>query len=186
MKIAIIIGSIRQGRQSHKIGHYLHQQLTTHQHQVVTIDLAEISLPLLEERVGRHPDLPTAVQELSEKLQAAEAIILVTPEYHGSFSGVLKNALDYFSAEFYRKTIGIVSVSAGKFGGINAAQQLTLVMNNIGGICLPTKLLVPEVYGAFNDKNELINEHTLRSSQKFIDDFEWLATAINEKKLAVA
>ncbi|GEP88472.1 NAD(P)H-dependent FMN reductase [Chitinophaga terrae (ex Kim and Jung 2007)] len=182
MKVGLLIGSIRQGRQSHKIGHYLANQLEARQHEPQLLDLAALSLPLLEERVSLHPALPQTVKELSGNLHQADALILITPEYHGSFSGVIKNALDYFSAEFYRKATGIVAVSAGKLGGVSAANQLQQVVNSAGGIAVPTKLLVPEVYGAFNEKMELVNEHTIRSAKKFLDDFEWLATAINEKK----
>jgi azobenzene reductase len=100
MKIAILIGSIRQGRQSQKIAHYLQRQLQAKGLHIDLIDLAENQLPMLEERVGRHPQLPQEVHDLSTRLHAADAVIMVTPEYHGSFSGVLKNALDYFYGEF--------------------------------------------------------------------------------------
>jgi azobenzene reductase len=186
MKIAILIGSIRQGRQSQKIAHYLQRQLQAKGFHIDLIDLAENQLPMLEERVGRHPQLPQEVHDLSTRLHAADAVIMVTPEYHGSFSGVLKNALDYFYGEFSKKVIGIVTVSAGKFGGINAATQLQQVILSLGAFPLPTKLLVPEVYGAFNDAHELTNEYTLKSSQKFIDDFQWFASAIHEKKQQTA
>lgn len=182
MKIAILIGSIRLGRQSHKIAHHLQQALQQRGLATDLVDLADVQLPLLEERVGKHPQLPHTAQDLSKRLHAADAIILVTPEYHGSFSGVLKNALDYFYAEFNKKVVGTVGVSAGKFGGINAASQLQQVILSLGAFPLPTKLLVPEVYGAFNEEHELTNEHTTRSAQKFIDDFYWLASAIQEKK----
>lgn len=182
MKIAIIIGSIRQGRQSQKIAHYLQHKLQANGSNIDLIDLAATPLPMLEERVGKHPQLPAEVQELSHRLHAADAVIMVTPEYHGSFSGVLKNALDYFYSEFSKKAIGIVTVSAGKFGGINAATQLQQVILSLGAFPLPTKLLVPEVYGAFNEAQELTNELTIRSAQRFIDDFQWFASAIYEKK----
>lgn len=187
MKIAILIGSIRQGRQSQKIAHYLQNKLQANGLSIDLIDLAETPLPMLEERVGRHPQLPQEVQNISNRLHNADAVILVTPEYHGSFSGVLKNALDYFYTEFSRKAIGIVTVSAGKFGGINAATQLQQVILSVGAFPLPTKLLVPEVYGAFNDAHELTSEHTSRSAQKFMEDFQWFAEAIyTRKQLAVS
>ena len=154
MKIAILIGSIRQGRQSHKIAHHLRRALEERGQTIDLVDLAAVQLPLLEERVGKHPQLPHTAQELSNRLHAADAIILVTPEYHGSFSGVLKNALDYFYAEFSKKVVGTVGVSAGKFGGINAASQLQQVILSLRAFPLPTKLLVPEVYRASNEGHE--------------------------------
>lgn len=184
MKIAILIGSIRQGRQSQKIAHYLQKKLTDRGLDTDLVDLAETQLPMLEERVGIHPQLPQVVKDLSLRLHAADALIFVTPEYHGSFSGVLKNALDYFSSEFSRKAIGIVTVSAGKLGGINAATQLQQVILSVGAYALPVKLLVPEVYGAFTDTQELTSEHTAKSAARFLDEFYWLASAVYEKKKA--
>ncbi|HWV69451.1 MAG TPA: NADPH-dependent FMN reductase [Chitinophaga sp.] len=184
MKIAILIGSIRQGRQSQKIAHYLQKKLTDRGLDTDLVDLAQTQLPMLEERVGIHPQLPQVVKDLSIRLHAADALIFVTPEYHGSFSGVLKNALDYFSSEFSRKAIGIVTVSAGKLGGINAATQLQQVILSVGAYALPVKLLVPEVYGAFTDTQELTSEHTAKSAARFLDEFYWLASAVYEKKKA--
>ncbi|WP_211302030.1 NADPH-dependent FMN reductase [Chitinophaga niastensis] len=182
MKVAILLGSIRKGRQSHKIAHYLQNKLQEKGLTVDLIDLLENPLPMLEERVGMHPALPEEVQLLSNRLHAADALIFVTPEYHGSFSGVLKNTLDYFNSEFTKKPVGVVTVSAGKMGGINAANQLQQVILSIGAFALPTKLLVPEVYGAFNDSFELTSEYTIKSANKFIADYCWLAEAIYQKK----
>lgn len=182
MKIAIIIGSIRLGRQSHRVAHYLEQQLTDSRQETDLIDLAETPLPLLEERVGLHPELPQTALDLSRRLYAADAVILVTPEYHGSFSGVLKNALDYFYAEFSRKAIGVAAVSAGKMGGINASNHLQHVILSMGAFPLPSKLLVPEIYGAFNERHDLVNEQTSKNARKFLDDFLWLAGAIADRK----
>ena len=67
-------------------------------------------------------------------------------------------------------------------GGILAAAQLQNVVLHLGGLLLPTKLLVPDVNTAFDDNMDLVNERTLKSAIKFLDDYAWLSEAITNKK----
>lgn len=184
MKVAILVGSVRIGRQSHKIAHYVERKLQERGVTVDLIDLAENPLPILQERSGRDPDLQARVERLSERLRAADALLLVTPEYHGSFSGVLKNALDYFWEEFSRKPIGVVAVSTGKLGGINASTQLQHVILSLGAFPLPTKLLVPEVQSVFDESLQVKSEPVAKLTTRFLEEFLWFARAIAEAKRA--
>ncbi|WP_437837337.1 NADPH-dependent FMN reductase [Sorangium sp. So ce1153] len=184
MKIGIVLGSTRTGRQSHKVAHYLERRLQERRVATDLIDLAESQLPILEERGGRHPQLQARVQGLSARLHEADGLVFVTPEYHGSFSGVLKNALDYFWEEFNRKPIGVAAVSAGKLGGINASTQLQHVILSLGAFPLPTKLLVPEVQSAFDESLQVKGENVAKSTSRFLDEYLWFARAIVEAKRA--
>jgi NAD(P)H-dependent FMN reductase len=67
------------------------------------IDLAAYPLPIMEERITNDPNPPINALLISEKLKNSDAIILVTPEYQGSFTGVLKNALDLFLTRIFEK-----------------------------------------------------------------------------------
>lgn len=182
MKIAILLGSVRKGRNSHLIAYYLEKKLKQRGIDTDLIDLAKESLPVLEERVGHDPQLPEKVQEISTRLNNGDALIFVTPEYHGSFSGALKNALDYFWSEFSKKPIGVVAVSSGKMGGINASTQLQHVVLSLGAYALPLKLLVPEIHDAFNELNEPKQERLAKSAQRFLDEFLWFSEAIVKAK----
>ncbi len=183
MKVTIVLGSARKGRQSHKIAHYLQQQLATRAVETDLIDLAEDSLPLLEDKTGLSLGLEERIQKISTRLAAADALLFVTPEYHGSFSGVLKNALDYFWAEFQRKPIGVAAVSSGRMGGINASTQLQHVILSLGAYPLPLKLLVPEVHNAFEPSSNKLNDAITESARKFLNEFLWFAEAIADKKM---
>ena len=71
---------------------------------------------------------PEDVFRLRREVEQAQGIILGTPEYHGSFSGVLKNALDLMGfAEFEGKMVGLVGVSGGGMGAVNALNSLRAV-----------------------------------------------------------
>src|SRR5580704_19109514 len=68
---------------------------------------------------GEEP--PKDVVRLCEEVKRAEGILLATPEYHGGYSGVLKNALDLMGFdEFEGKMVGLVGISAGAMGGFAA------------------------------------------------------------------
>lgn len=184
MKIAILLGSTRIGRQSHKIARYVDGALRARGVTTDLIDLAEDPLPILEDRAGRTPQLQAKIDGLSARLHRADAMVFVTPEYHGSFSGVLKNALDYFWEEFGRKPIGVVAVASGKLGGINASTQLQHVVLSLGGFALPTKLLVPEVQNVFDESLQIKNEGVVKETTRFLDEYLWFARAIVQAKQA--
>ncbi len=75
-----------------------------------------------ENRLHRRDDPPPRLQEYAAKIARAASLIIVAPEYNNGYPGVLKNALDYLLPEYERKPIGIVTVSAGGYGGIKIAR----------------------------------------------------------------
>jgi azobenzene reductase len=183
MRVAIMLGSVRIGRQTHKVAYYLQRLLEERGVDVDMIDLLHHPLPLMEERVQLHPNVPPAVKSISDTLHNADAILLVTPEYHGSYSGVLKNALDYFRAEFGKKAIGVVTTSGGKLGGINASLQLQTLILHMGAYALPLKLLVPEIHLAIDDNYQPLQQSLVNNANKFLDEFLWLASAVATAKV---
>jgi len=179
MRVVIVLGSIRHGRQSHKAGVYLQNQLLQRKIETEVIDLAEASLPPFGTDASR---VAERIKAISKTLAAADALVFVSPEYHGSFSGTLKNALDYFWSEFQKKPIGVVTASAGKMGGINASTQLQHVILSLGAYPLPLKFLVPEVQTAFDESLNPVEESLAQAAEKFIGEFLWFAQAIAAKK----
>jgi azobenzene reductase len=182
MKCAIILGSIRVGRQSHKIAYYLENKIRQKGIDVTMIDLAEHPLPMMEEDNGRLRSPADDISIMGARLKDADSMILVSPEYHGSFSGVLKNALDFYWAEFKKKPIGVVTTGSGKMGGINASTQMQHVVLSLGAYPLPTKLLIPEIQHAFNNEYEPLREDIIKNTDRFLNEFSWFANAIVQAK----
>lgn len=183
IKIAVLNGSVRMGRKSPTVAEYLVQQLKEKDHLAVTyLDLAEYNLPIMHERRGIHPNLPPMAEKLGAQLEEADAIIVVTPEYNGGYPGVLKNALDYYYDEITKKPVGVVSVSAGRQGGIQAWQALTGLFLKIGSFVAPPRLHVAEVAEVFNDEGEVVNDHFVKSSKLYLKNYLWFVAAIVDKK----
>lgn len=108
------------------------------------IDLADVHLPMNDE--PHHPRFQNYTQphtkRWSETIAAADAIVLVTPEYNYSFPASLKNALDHLSAEWAAKPVAFVSYG-GVSGGLRAVQQLKSVTGAVGLVALNEAIVAP-------------------------------------------
>jgi len=122
--------------------------------QTQLIDLREYDLIFCDGKVGA--DAPPDVLRLRQEVKQAHGIILGTPEYHGSFSGVLKNALDLMGFdEFEGKMIGLVGVSGGKMGAINALNSLRTVGRALHAWVVPEQVSVPQAWRMFDAAGNL-------------------------------
>lgn len=175
--LTILSGSNRLGRQTPKVADFVKKQLLESKKvsKVNILDLADYKFPVMEERIGLNPNPPDRLDEFSGILKNSDAIIFISPEYNGSFSGALKNTIDYFKKEFRRKPIGIVTLSAGMYGGINAYHDLQKLILALGAIPVPAKLLVSNVQEVFNDNN-LIG--LKKPAKSFIEELLWLTEAV--------
>lgn len=98
-----------------------------------------------------YADYSEDVLRLRKTLQKAKGIILGTPEYHGSFSGVLKNALDLTGfEEFEGKMIGLVGVSGGAMGAFDALNSLRTIGRALHAWVVPDQASVPEAWKVFD------------------------------------
>jgi NAD(P)H-dependent FMN reductase len=132
-RLMIIIGSTRPGRAALPIARWFAGQAEAHGGFAVTVaDLAELALPLLDEpaipRLGQYTQEHT--RRWSELVDAADAIVFVTPEYNFGYPAVLKNAIDFLHREWHHKPAGFVSYG-GVAAGTRAVQQLKQVVTTL-------------------------------------------------------
>src|SRR5436309_4486499 len=107
---------------------------------------------------GREP--PPAVQDLRAKIESADALLVVTPEYNGSIPGVLKNAIDWASARhrgssFRNKTVAIAGASTGAFGAIWAQKELQRVVGIAGARVIDGEVAIAQAQNAFDADGRL-------------------------------
>ncbi|MBK4347162.1 NADPH-dependent FMN reductase [Lacisediminihabitans changchengi] len=134
--LMIVVGSVRPGRIGLPIARWVEQLAVEHGgFDIDFVDLAELDLPFMDE--PNHPRLRQYTHQhtidWSARVDAADAVIFVTPEYNHSFSPALKNALDYLSQEWWRKPVGFVSyggVSAGT-RGVTALEPVIMVLGMV-------------------------------------------------------
>jgi NAD(P)H-dependent FMN reductase len=112
----------------------------------------------------------------------ADAFILVTPEYNGSYSPAMKNMLDHFPKQ-HHKAFGIVTASPGAMGGMRAAMQLQQLVFAFFGIGSPYMLVVPGVDKKFDIEGNLLDEGFKKSVDLFLKEFIWLSEKVVEEKV---
>ncbi len=101
-------------------------------------------------------DDPSDVIKLKGKIQQAEGILLGTPEYHGSFSGVIKNALDILGyGAFSNKVIGLIGVSGGRMGAGSALSMLRIVCSSLQAWVLPDDVSIARSSEVFDENGNL-------------------------------
>jgi len=99
---------------------------------------------------------PDDVFRLRQDVKQADGVILGTPEYHGSFSGVLKNALDLMGFdEFEGKMIGLVGVSGGRMGAFDAMNSLRNIGRALHAWVIPEQASVPEAWKVFSGDGKI-------------------------------
>ncbi len=140
------------------------------------LDLAELALPPLRERLRFLSDPPAALVRLSGAIRAADAIIVVSPEYNGGIPAALKNALDALHDEWSRKPVGIASVSAGALGGAQVLAQLQLFFLRMKALPVAT-LRVPRVLKSFDESGEPLEERYRAGSGRMLDELTRYAGA---------
>ncbi len=183
MKIAIILGSVRENRRSVNVAKLLNELLKKRGGvEVELLDLKEYSFPVMEERLRFLKNPPDGMIDFSATLDSADGIIIVSPEYNGSFSGVLKNTLDYFKDEYFKKAVGVVTVSSGSLGGVNASHHLLSWALHVKAIPSPFKLMVQNVDDLFNEDGELSDNDLGDRSEKFLKEFLWLTESLSIKE----
>jgi NAD(P)H-dependent FMN reductase len=180
MKIVLIAGSPRKESLTRRVQKHLRSILEKETHaQISIVDMAEIDLPNLQGVWTNADAAPPPFRKLAETIFEADAFILVTPEYNGSYTPAMKNLLDHFPKQ-KRKAFGLVTASPGALGGMRAAQQLLMLVPGLFGIASPHLLIVPFVDKKFDEKGLLLDETFAPAIKTFVDEFLWLAKSLND------
>ena len=185
MNIAIISGSPRKGSVTHRLALFLKSQLNEKTaHEVNIIDVRDWNLPLLQDVFMSVEKTPDPFKHLSELMFAADAFILVTPEYNGSYSPAMQNLLDHFPKQNH-KVFGVAPASVGAMGGMRASQQLLLLVPALFGIASPYMLITPFVDKKFNAEGQLLDESFRKMTDLFLNEFLWLAETLKPESVTV-
>jgi NAD(P)H-dependent FMN reductase len=185
MKIEIISGSARVNSITRRVTLNLSKRLKeTTSHEIGIIDMREWNLPALQSIFKSVDTTPDEFKPLAKRIFDADAFILVSPEYNGSYAPAMKNLLDHFPKQ-HHKPFGIVTASNGALGGVRATQQMLLLVSALFGIVSPYLLIVPAVEKKFNAQGELLDESFQNSIHNFITEYLWLAENLVKDKIVI-
>jgi FMN reductase len=162
VKIVGIGGSLRPDSSSYQVLAVAIQRVQALGASTEILDLREMDLPFCDGGED-YPGYPDVIR-LRETVQEADGLILATPEYHGSVSGVLKNALDLMSFDqLSGKVTGLISVLGGQSNS-NALNDLRVIMRWVHGWVIPEQIAIGQSWKAFGKDGKLLDE---KLSQRF-------------------
>lgn len=176
--IVIISASVRTGRVSHRVALYFENYLVKHNLATAEIlDLQTYQFPLFNERLKYLPSPSPDVLAFADKVKRADGVLIVTPEYNGGYPASIKNATDLLYAEWYRKPIGIVTVSDGSFGGTQVITSLLFSLWKMHAWVIPAMFPVPYADQAFSENGHPAKSSTDERADIFLNEFFWCVAA---------
>ena len=164
-KIAVIVGSTRDGSFNRALGALAATQLAAHGAEVTVVDLAALDLPIYTAALEADA-FPADALKLKEILAAQDGLLVVSPEYNGSIPALLKNAIDWASrptggeglvalTAFRGKAAAIMGASISRFGGVRGLAHLRQILGTIQMLVIPEQVLVPNAHTAFDEAGQL-------------------------------
>jgi NAD(P)H-dependent FMN reductase len=179
MYIPIVIGSLRQGRNTPRLAHFLHRKLNAVDGvETQLFDPREMNLPILPERLQYLDAPPAALVDFGAAIARAAAVVITTPEYNKGYPAALKNMIDALGPEWKRKPIGIATHSVGAFAGVAVLQALRVVMLNLGAVPIPASVTVPHIERAFDAKGVALDPAFESRADRFLAEVVWYAATL--------
>ena len=172
IRIVVINGSVRPGNYTSMASALVVDELRKDSMvSVQVINPAELDLPL----PGINPHAE-ATRKLQAAVKDATAVILATPEYHGSLSSVMKLVIENlgFPSVLAGKPVALLGVAAGSIGAIKSLEQLRSIASHIGAHVLPMPVSVPNVQKVFDPSGRVLDpaiEKLVRSLAKSVMDY---------------
>ncbi len=178
--ISIISASVRTNRKSHRVALFFRQYIEENKlGNADIIDLKEYQFPVFDERLKFQSNPDSKVLEFAQRIKTSDGLIIVTPEYNGSFPASLKNVTDLLYDEWKRKPVAISTVSDGPFGGGQALISLQFTLWKMKAWTVPALFPVPNVDKTFDEEGTPLDTDKINSRTKtFLDELLWSMNAI--------
>ena len=178
LTLAIIIGSTREGRFGDTVGRWFAAEAANHaEFSIDLIDLIDIKL------APTHRAKPTPeAASFCARLAAADAFVIVTPEYNHSYPASLKHAIDQGYVEWMAKPVGFVSYG-GTTGGVRAIEHLRNVFAELHATTIRDYVCFPMARRQFDADGRPIDPDGPRNAAKtMLDRLAWWAEALRNAR----
>ncbi|MGW6247256.1 NADPH-dependent FMN reductase [Streptomyces roseolus] len=182
LTLALVVASDREGRFAPVIADWFRSRVAEREDFALTVlDLAEVTLPT---SLSYDPD-PAVRAELARVtpvLEAADAFVVLTPEYNHSFPASLKNLIDRHYTQWRAKPVGFVSYG-GISGGIRAVEQLRQVYAEMHAVTVRDGVVLPHAPGQFDEDGRFKDPTGPEAGAKLmLDQLAWWGTALRDAK----
>jgi NAD(P)H-dependent FMN reductase len=181
-ELAIVIGSVREGRFGPVAASWVAGQAAAHGgFDVKVVDLADYEIPLClpaapPKYAGDTYPRPAGMTRLTTRLEAADAFILVTPEYNHSYPASLKAAIDWHFTQWTAKPVAFVSYG-GAAGGRHAVLHLENVLTELHAVTIRDGLAFPNYFVNWTD-GQPADPNATSYAKTLLDQLAWWAATL--------
>jgi len=176
--ITVICGTNRKGSKTNIIAKYYYEYLKSQSNEAVNyINLEDVSPDFYHAAMYNADDQSSSLSEIQDNyITPANKFVVVSPEYNGSYPGILKFFLDACSIRNYKPTfagkkVALIGVASGRAGNLRGMDHLTGVFHHVGSTVMPGSLPISGVSKLLNEENELINEDAQNALKSNADKF---------------
>jgi NAD(P)H-dependent FMN reductase len=187
-KLHVILASTRPGRAGEPIADWFVSRAREHgAFDVELLDLADVALPMMDEpnhpRLRRYEHQHT--KDWSATINAADAVVMVTPEYNYGYPAPLKNAIDFLHFEWQHKPVAFVSYG-GVAAGTRAVQQLKQVVTTLKMVPLFEAVSIP-FHAQFIDEEGIVraNDVMEQAADAMLDELVLVEESLRGRREAV-
>jgi NAD(P)H-dependent FMN reductase len=178
VRVAVIVGSARDGRLAPQVAQWFLDRLGQRADMVTdVVDVASASMP--DSLAATDP----AVVSLRGRLAAADAFVVVAPEYNRSIPGPLKTLIDCYNAEWQAKPVAFVSYGLSLSGGVRAVEHLRQIFGEFHCVGMKDSVLFPRIMQHFDGEGTFAPEPASDSAVKLmLDQLAWWACALRDAR----
>lgn len=176
MRLAIVTGSVRDGRFGPTVSAWFSDVAAARpEFDVDVIDLADLHIPA-------DMSVNDDQMDFAARIDAADAIVVVTPEYNHSFPGPLKTAIDSLKAEWRAKPVGFVAYG-GMSGGLRAVEALRIVFAEVHAVTVRDVVAFPMAWAAFDEAGQPRDtEGVATAADVLLNHLAWWAHVLRQAR----
>ncbi|MET7329809.1 NAD(P)H-dependent oxidoreductase [Nonomuraea sp. NPDC005650] len=184
LRLAVIVGSVRDGRFGPTAATWFAGEAARRADlEVDLIDLADVPIGGAAPSMSPPAGVLTALSDLTPRLEAADAFVVVTPEYNHSYPASLKNAIDWHNAQFHAKPVAFVSYG-GLSGGLRAVEHLRAVFAELHAVTTRDTVSFHGAWDCFGPDGLPKDPHGPATAAKtLLDQLTWWARVLRDAKV---
>jgi NAD(P)H-dependent FMN reductase len=186
-RILVFYGSYRSDRMGIRLANFVVKGLRERGADSELIDAKAIGLPMLDRMRKEYPkgEAPAAMEDLAQKIIAADGFVFVTGEYNWGLQPGLKNLTDHYLEEWFWRPAAIASYSAGRFSGARAALAWHGTLSEMGMVVTSATIAVGPISQTLSAGGEPTGpggEALVKSFPRFADDLMWWVEAAKAQR----
>ena len=166
--ITQILGTNRTDSNTARLGRFVQKIYEKHGVALDNIDLKELPNELFQP--SAYAEKPPSFKPMTDKVLNSKGLLIIAPEYNGSFPGILKYFIDMlpFPESFEDRPVAFIGLAAGEWGSLRSVEQLQGIFSYRNAYIYPKRVFIPgamqkfDAEGNFNDSKivDLIEQQT--------------------------